>query len=157
MLLLSQLASVRKLSDGRALEISFVDIKKAYFNAIPKRERFLFLPREMGLGSKPIKVSMANQKNRVEGGGGLSPPPGGISSWGGVSAWPAQPSTATSGWPGPGGNPGAPQPAGHGGASWPGMGGVSSPGSGGSGPPAAATSPGPDYSAYHQYYQQYAA
>ena len=112
---------------------------------------------EMGLGSKPIKVSMANQKNRVEGGGGLSPPPGGISSWGGVSAWPAQPSTATSGWPGPGGNPGAPQPAGHGGASWPGMGGVSSPGSGGSGPPAAATSPGPDYSAYHQYYQQYAA
>ena len=31
-------------------------------------------------------------------------------------------------------------------------------GGGGSGaPPAAATSPGPDYSAYHQYYQQYAA
>jgi hypothetical protein len=111
---------------------------------------------EMGLGSKPIKVSMANQKNRVENGGGLSPPPGGISSWGGVSAWPAQPSTATSGWPGPAGNPAPPQPQ-HGGASWPGMGGVSSPGSAGSAPPAAATSPGPDYSAYHQYYQQYAA
>ena len=112
---------------------------------------------EMGLGSKPIKVSMANQKNRVENGGGLSPPPGGISSWGGVSAWPAQPSTATSGWPGPAGNPQAPPQPQHGGASWPGMGGVSSPGSAGSAPPAAATSPGPDYSAYHQYYQQYAA
>ena len=106
---------------------------------------------EMGLGSKPIKVSMANQKNR-ENGGGVSPPVGGMSSWGGVSAWPAQPSSGASGWPGPTASGGPGQP---GGASWPG---VSSPGSAGSGaPPAAATSPGPDYSAYHQYYQQYAA
>ena len=66
--------------------------------------------------------------------------------------------TTTSGWSEPGGNPlGAPPAAQHGGASWPGMGGVSSPGSGGYGAPAAASSPGPDYSAYHQYYQQYAA
>lgn len=44
------------------------------------------------------------------------------------------------------------------GGTWPGLTGpVSSPTSAGSGaPPAAATSPGPDYSAYHQYYQQYA-
>ena len=105
---------------------------------------------------------MANQKNRAEnGGGGVSPPAGGMSSWGGVSAWPAQPSGGgASGWPGAaaGGQPGHAQgqPGGVGGGSWPG---VSSPGSAGSGgpPPAAATSPGPDYSAYHQYYQQYAA
>ena len=51
---------------------------------------------EMGLGSKPIKVSMANQKNRAENGGGISPP---SATWGGVSAWPAQ-STGASGWPG---------------------------------------------------------
>lgn len=104
---------------------------------------------EMGLGSKPIKVSMANQKNR-ENGGGVSPPS--MTSWGGVSAWPAQPSSGASGWPGAGASGGPGQP---GGASWPG---VSSPGSAGSGaPPAAATSPGPDYNAYHHYYQQYAA
>jgi len=103
---------------------------------------------EMGLGSKPIKVSMANQKNRAENGGGVSPP---SATWGGVSAWPAQSTGAASGWPG---QTSAPQPGG----SWPGIGGgVSSPTSVGSGgPPAAATSPGPDYSAYHQYYQQYA-
>ena len=70
---------------------------------------------EMGLGSKPIKVSMANQKNRAENGegemfgggsmGGLTgPAPGGVSppsaTWGGVSAWPAQSSGGASGWPG---------------------------------------------------------
>jgi len=104
---------------------------------------------EMGLGSKPIKVSMANQKNRAENGegGGVSPP---SATWGGVSAWPAQTSGGASGWPG---QASGAQPGG----TWPGLGGVSSPTSGGSGaPPAAATSPGPDYSAYHQYYQQYA-
>merc|ERR1719209_248507 len=87
---------------------------------------------EMGLGSKPIKVSMANQKNRAENGGGVSPP---SATWGGGSAW-------------PGTAPGAP------GGSWPG---APSPSPGATaGPPAAATSPGPDYNAYHQYYQQYA-
>jgi len=110
---------------------------------------------EMGLGSKPIKVSMANQKNR-ENGGGVSPPGGSMTNWGGVSAWPAQPSSGASGWPGAGAGPGpAGGPGQPGGASWQG---VSSPGSGGSGaPPAAATSPGPEYNAYHHYYQQYAA
>jgi len=108
---------------------------------------------EMGLGSKPIKVSMANQKNR-ENGGGVSPPGGSMTNWGGVSAWPAQPSSGASGWPGAGAGP-AGGPGQPGGASWQG---VSSPGSGGSGaPPAAATSPGPEYNAYHHYYQQYAA
>jgi len=108
---------------------------------------------EMGLGSKPIKVSMANQKNRNEqGGGGVSPP---AATWGGVSAWPGQSSGGASGWPGQSSAPGAPA------GSWPGLGGaVSSPGGAGppasGAPPAAATSPGPDYSAYHQYYQQYA-
>jgi len=109
---------------------------------------------EMGLGSKPIKVSMANQKNRGESSGGVSPP----SAWGGVSAWPGTPGPqavaggaqpqAISGWPGQAPGGGAP------GGSWPG---APSPSPGASGgPPPAATSPGPDYSAYHQYYQQYA-
>jgi len=56
---------------------------------------------EMGLGSKPIKVSMANQKNRSDpmngGGGGVSPPSGGSATWGGVTAWPGP---STSPWPG---------------------------------------------------------
>jgi len=103
---------------------------------------------EMGLGSKPIKVSMANQKNRAESGGGVSPP---SATWGGVSAWPAQTSGGASGWPG---QASGAQP----GATWPGLGGVSSPTSAGSAAaaPPSATSPGPDYTAYHQYYQQYA-
>jgi len=102
---------------------------------------------EMGLGSKPIKVSMANQKNRTENGGDVSPP---SATWGGVSAWPGTPAPAgaATGWPGPasGGAPGA---------TWPGVSSPSGP-TANAGPPAAATSPGPDYSAYHQYYQQYA-
>jgi len=53
---------------------------------------------ELGLGSKPIKVSMANQKNRNEvvsggGGGGVSPP---SAAWGGVATWPGP---STSPWP----------------------------------------------------------
>jgi len=53
---------------------------------------------ELGLGSKPIKVSMANQKNRNEamaGGMGASSPPS--AAWGGVTAWPGP---STSPWPG---------------------------------------------------------
>ena len=34
---LSQLATQRVLPDGRPLEISFIDIRKAYIHAIPKR------------------------------------------------------------------------------------------------------------------------
>jgi len=140
---------------------------------------------EMGLGSKPIKVSMANQKNRAEGmsGGGVSPPGVGVGgTWGGISAWPGAtsgpasgPPSAGTGWPvssaggpspgaQPGGGPGLPPSSWHT---------PVAPGaqlqvrphgelapqpqpSASVGPPAAATSPGPDYSAYHQYYQQYA-
>jgi len=103
---------------------------------------------EMGLGSKPIKTSMANQKSRSENGGGVSPP---SSIWGGgVSPWHPPTSGETNGW----GQPTRAQP----GRSWSDIGGTpSSPPSGGSGGPlAAATSSGLDYSAYHQYYQQYA-
>ena len=52
MLMLSQLATQRALPDGRPLVVSFIDIRKAYFNAIPKRRLHLYLPREMGLGPK---------------------------------------------------------------------------------------------------------
>jgi len=50
---------------------------------------------ELGLGSKPIKVSMANQKNRNDmlGGGGVSPP---AANWP-VATWPGP---STSPWPG---------------------------------------------------------
>ena len=34
--------------------MSFVDIRKAYFNAVPRRRMHLYLPREMGLGTKAI-------------------------------------------------------------------------------------------------------
>ena len=47
-MLLSQLATQRRLKDGRALEVSFIDIKKAYFNGIPRRRLHLFAPRELG-------------------------------------------------------------------------------------------------------------
>jgi hypothetical protein len=74
---------------------------------------------ELGLGSKPIKVSMANQKNRGDGmGGGVSPP---SATWGGVTAWPGP---STSPWPG---QSSAPQPLTGGG--WAGL--TASPLSGG--------------------------
>ena len=53
-LLLSQFATERKLSDGRPLEVSFIDIKQAYVNAVPTRKLHLILPREMGLGPKAV-------------------------------------------------------------------------------------------------------
>lgn len=53
-LLLSQLASQRVLPDGRALEVSFVNVRKAYFNAVPKRQLHLYLPKEMGQGPKAL-------------------------------------------------------------------------------------------------------
>lgn len=130
---------------------------------------------EMGLGAKPLKVSMANQKNRNSGGpmGGLGaggPPsngsgrPGG---WGleplggsnpgngagaaasGPESWPGSPA----GWPtgAPGGAPGAVSAGG------------APPGSTHLAAAAAAAAAGaagaahPEhYSAYHQYYTQYA-
>jgi len=138
---------------------------------------------EMGLGSKPIKVSMANQKNRAEGmSGGVSPPSVGGATWGGISAWPSsgapgsvpgpQPGAglpglgpSVGGWPGSVSSAGpSPGPVNVGGppGSWHAAGpGAPGPSPGGPGVPSApgappaATSPGPDYSAYHQYYQQH--
>jgi len=97
---------------------------------------------EMGLGNKPIKVSMANQKTRTDSRGGVSPPSSGI--WGGVSAWPPQAGGGVGGWPGNAG----------GGDVWSRLEIGTRPSSVGSG----ATSPGgpADYGAYHEYYQQYA-
>jgi len=96
---------------------------------------------EMGLGNKPIKVSMANQKTRAET-RGVSPPSSGI--WGGVSAWPPQAGGGLGSWPGNAG----------GGETWSRLEVGTRPSSVGSG----ATSPGgpADYGAYHEYYQQYA-
>ena len=37
-LLFGRLATQRKLEDGRALEVSVVDVRKAYFNGIPRRK-----------------------------------------------------------------------------------------------------------------------
>jgi hypothetical protein len=112
---------------------------------------------EMGVGSKPIKVSMANQKSRAAGGGGggghemggggrqngnagnwganLEGPPGGSGSSGGGGA-------GDSGWPGPQSQPTA---------AWNQQGVTAAAAA------AAATHMAhPDYSAYHQYYSQYA-
>ena len=50
----SALASQRTTADGRPLEISFIDIKKAYFDGVPKRRLHLVLPRELGMGSKAV-------------------------------------------------------------------------------------------------------
>ena len=62
-ILFSEFASKRCLPDGRPLELSFVDIRKAYFNGIPKRRLHLFLPREMG----QAKGAIAHLKRCVYG------------------------------------------------------------------------------------------
>ena len=46
-----------------ALRVSFVDIRKAYFNAIPEREIFMKLPPEMGM----VPNMVARQVQRVYG------------------------------------------------------------------------------------------
>ena len=51
---LSELTTKKTTEDGRALEVSFVDIEKAYSNGIPNRELHLFLPREMGQGTRAV-------------------------------------------------------------------------------------------------------
>ena len=48
-LLLSGSASKRFDSKNVPLEISFVDIRKAYFNAVPRRSIHLTFPKEMGM------------------------------------------------------------------------------------------------------------
>ena len=49
-LLLSMMATRRTTQDGRPLEISFVDVKKAYFHGVRRRNLHLFPPKELGLG-----------------------------------------------------------------------------------------------------------
>ena len=48
--LFSRLAQEQK-RDGVALSLDFLDVKKAYFNGIPKRDVYMQLPRELGLPS----------------------------------------------------------------------------------------------------------
>ena len=36
------------------MQLSFVGIRKAYFNGVPKRKLFLFLPKEMGQPPKAV-------------------------------------------------------------------------------------------------------
>ena len=52
-MLLSEFAS-RRFQDGHPLKLSFVDIRKAYFNGVPKRALFVRLPKEMGLGPNAV-------------------------------------------------------------------------------------------------------
>ena len=40
--------------NGEPLQLSFVDIRKAYFNGIPKRPVYMMFPREMGLPSNMV-------------------------------------------------------------------------------------------------------
>lgn len=116
---------------------------------------------EMGLGSKPIKVSMANQKNRASGGGmghemsgrgGGGPQNGSAGNWGAHLEGPVSSGGGSGG--GSGGSGGGAD------SGWPGA--QSQPAAAWNPPGAAATPTGPphlaqpDYSMYHQYYQQYA-
>ena len=39
----------RPVVDGQPMRVSFVDVKKAYFNGIPRRNVLIKLPRELGL------------------------------------------------------------------------------------------------------------
>ena len=41
--------TTEKTRNGKTLKLSFVDIRKAYFNGIPKRRIYLMLPKELGL------------------------------------------------------------------------------------------------------------
>ena len=52
-LLFSKFVSERHRK-GKPLRISFVDIRKAYFNGVPERNIFMKLPAEMGLGPNVV-------------------------------------------------------------------------------------------------------
>ena len=47
--LLSELAT-KRFSNGKPLQLSFVDVTKAYFNGVPRRDLRVRFPPEMGLG-----------------------------------------------------------------------------------------------------------
>ena len=41
----------QRYRNGQPLELSFIDIRKAYFNGVPKRPIFMAFPKELGLPS----------------------------------------------------------------------------------------------------------
>ena len=53
-MLISEFATRRVARNGKPLQLSFVDIRKAYFNGIPTRNIFVRLPKEMGLGGNVV-------------------------------------------------------------------------------------------------------
>ena len=52
-MLLSEFATQRT-RNGKPLQLSFVDVRKAYFHGIPTRAMFVRLPKELGLGSDMV-------------------------------------------------------------------------------------------------------
>ena len=48
-LLMSERATRRVDNRGRPLGLSFIDVRNAYFNGIPKRQLYLFFPKELGM------------------------------------------------------------------------------------------------------------
>ena len=52
-MLLSEFATQRT-KNGKPLQLSFVDIRKAYFHGVPKRALFVRLPKELGYGPNMV-------------------------------------------------------------------------------------------------------
>lgn len=52
-MLFTKFVSERK-RNGKPLRLSFVDIRKTYFNAIPQRAIYMKLPPEIGLGPNVV-------------------------------------------------------------------------------------------------------
>ena len=48
----------RPIVNGKPMRLSFVDIKKAYFNGIPKRNVLMRLPKELGLPSDQLGLQV---------------------------------------------------------------------------------------------------
>ena len=44
----------QRTRDGKPLRLSFIDVRKAYFNGIPKRPLYMAFPKEMGLPSNLV-------------------------------------------------------------------------------------------------------
>ena len=53
-MMLSEYATARVDKFGKDLQVSFVDIRKAYFNATPKRNVHLVFPKELGMAKGRI-------------------------------------------------------------------------------------------------------
>ena len=52
-MIFSEFASKRKMR-GKPLQISFVDVKKAYFYGVPERSLYVRFPAEMGMGKRMV-------------------------------------------------------------------------------------------------------